>query len=290
MEKGRENDIYRTSPDIFGRYDTDYDASAEINKDNTPAEENEAEGRKNGRKKKKRRKKHYMLRILLVIAAAAGVYCFMTSSIFNIDEIIVEGNTLMSDDQIIEMSGVSVGSNMFKNTQHSVKSALTEDPYIADAAVSRQLPNIYTISVTERLPVIAMEYQGKYMILDESGHVVDEADSTMHATLVTGVSINSCEIGDVPEFDDSAKFREVSSLVRKVNESGLFFKKVEMTSVLSIKGYITDTLICSGESSIILSDLEGLKAILYDLEQKGVKRGIIKFGEDGYASFSPLTE
>ncbi len=311
MEKGRDNDpdrsrtdMYRTQElykdtqtDIYMGYDTDYDTASWQTNDEDTAEQNDEYGQPAGpakeekkKKKKKRRKKHYFLRFLVLVALIAGAYVFLTSAVFSIDQITVEGNTLMSDDDIIKQSGVKVGDNMFEQTGRKVKAALTENKYIADVKVSRELPNIYKIKITERMPVIAVSYNGKYIILDEEGYAVDEADSTMHATLVTGLKINKYELGHVPEFDDSANFKEASQLIKAVNDSGMFFKKVELGSSMTVKGYVTDTMVCSGQSSDIISQLEEIKAVLYDLDQKEIKRGVIRVGSDNYISFSPITE
>ncbi len=306
MENGRDNDsdrsridMYRTQElykdtqtDIYRGYDTDYDIGSWQTKDeDTAAQDDEPEQpAPPAKKRKKRRKKHYFLRFLVLVALIAGVYVFMTSSVFSIDRIVVEGNTLMSDEDIIKQSGVNTGDNMFKQTGRRVKAALSENKYIAGVKVSRELPNIYKIIITERMPVIAVSYEGKYVILDEEGYAVDEADSTMHATLVTGLKINKYELGKVPEFSDSANFNEASQLIKAVNDSGMFFKKVELGSSMTVKGYVTDTMVCSGQSSDIISQLEEIKAVLYDLDQKDIKRGVIRVGSDNYISFSPITE
>ena len=306
MDNGRDNDLDRsrtdmyrtqdlykdTQTDIYSGYDTAYDTMS-WQTDDEKAKAQSAEPEKPAapaKKRKKRRKKHYLLRFLVLIALIAGAYVFLTSPVFSIDQITIEGNTLMSDDDIIKLSGVKVGDNMFERTGHKVKEALTENKYIADVKVSRELPNIYKIKITERQPVIAVSYNGKYIILDEEGYAVDEADSTMHATLVTGIKIKKYELGEIPKFDDSANFKEASELIKAVNDSGMFFKKVELGSSMTVKGYVTDTMVCSGQSSDIISQLEEIKAVLYDLDQKGIKRGVIRVGSDNYISFSPITE
>lgn len=298
LDRGR-TDMYRTQElykdtqsDIYGGYDTDYDTSSWQINDEDAAEQSEETDKpaRPAKKKKKRRKKHYFLRFLVFIALIAGAYVFVTSPVFSIDQIVIEGNTLMSDEDIIKQSGVKVGDNMFEQTNRKVKAALTEDKYIADVKVSRELPNIYKIKITERTPVIAISYEGKYVILDEEGYAVDEADSTMHATLVTGLKINKYELSKVPEFDDGASFSEASRLIKAVNDSGMFFKKLELGSSMTVKGYVTDTMVCSGQSSDVISQLEEIKAVLYDLDQKDIKRGIIRVGSDNYISFSPITE
>ena len=46
----------------------------------------------------------------------------------------------------------------------------------------------------------------------------------------------------------------------------------------------------TGKSDERRAQLEEIKAVLYDLDQKGIKRGVIRVGSDNYISFSPITE
>ena len=73
----------------------------------------------------------------------------------------------------------------------------------------------------------------------------------MHATLVTGIKINTYELGEIPKFDDSANFKEAGELIKAVNDSGMFFKKVELGSSMTVKGYVTDTMIRSAKTYIM---------------------------------------
>ena len=304
MKNGRENDLYpdqtglyRTQTDLYGKtltdiyrgYDTDYDESRQTDGAENGGEPEEQEERP-ARKRKKRRKKHYFLRFLLVLLAGGAVYAFLTSSVFVIDKIEIEGNTIISDDDIIEQSGAAEGDNLFKVSGHKVRKALKKNCYIADADIDRKLPDTLTITITERVPVIAMKQGAGYIILDGDGYVLDEADSVMYATLVTGLDVTEYKVGEIPEFEDSARFKEVSRLIKNVNDSGMFFKKVEVEPALTVKGYITDTLMCEGTSEDIAGSLEEIKAVLYDLNQKGVKRGIIQIEGSDSISFSPITE
>ena len=302
MKKGREigrsrnrSDLYRkTQTNIYEGYDTDYDASRRM-----PQEEQESscidakkksEKEKIRGKRKKRRKKHYLLRLLGIIVVVLLLYFFLTSSVFSIDKIVVEGNTLLTDDEIIALSGVEIGDNMFQQTEHRVWKSMKKNPYLSEVDISRKLPNIYTISETEHLPMLAVQKGSKYIVMDEEGAVLEGADSQMHATLVKGLKISKYKVGKVPEFEDSVRFQEVMDLIRTVNASGMYFKKLELEQSLNIKGYVTDTLIISGFSDDIAGQLENIKAVLYDLDQKEIRRGIVTVGADDYISFSPVTE
>ena len=64
-------------------------------------------------KRKKRRKKHYLLRLLVIAAVCVGLYFLMHIEYFNVDGIAVAGNNEISDEEIIKLSGIETGDNLF---------------------------------------------------------------------------------------------------------------------------------------------------------------------------------
>ncbi len=301
MSYDRKNDSFRTSTDIFGgfdsdfgRYDTEYEPGygTEDMQSQQPVEPTKARKKLRGKKKKKkkRKKKHYLLRFIITIIVLVVLYLFLSSAIFDIEDIRVENNAILSDQQIIDASGIKEGQNIFAAGGFKTKRSLKKNPYVEDVDIDRKLPGKIVISVDETQPTVAIQYSGKYILLNETGEYVDVNESNMYATKVEGIRITSFQEGKEPKFDDAKKFNEVLKLVNGINNAGMFLKKVEISSSLTIKGYISETLMVSGTANAILSNMDNLKYMLYDLDQKGIKRGIIRIGEDGYSSFSPVTE
>lgn len=303
MAYDRDDDIFRTSTDVFGGFESDFggfDAEYETDyvSDQVPVDEKEpkessakkVDKRSRKKKKKKRKKKNYLLRFIVVVGVIVLMYFFLSSSIFNIEDIRVENNALLSDQEIIETSGIKAGDNIFAAGGVGVKRALKKNPYVEDVGIRRALPDRITISVTEVEPVIAVQHKGKYILLNENGDYIDYNDSSMYATIVTGVKVSKFSKGKTPEFEDPVLFEEALKLVNGINNAGMYLKQAEISSSMNIKGYVSDTLICSGTSKALLSNIDNVKYILYDLDQKGIKRGVVRIGEDGYSSFSPVTE
>ncbi len=226
--------------------------------------------------------------LILLAGALFGLYVFFTSSIFAISEITVKNNALKSDKEIIRESGVTIGQNIFSYKDSEIKNAiLKNNPYITDVTISRQLPNRFLITVEEHTPVAAIKYNGKYLILDENGIVAGVEDTQLNATRITGIQVQNYKKGSKPVVQSSSKLKKALKLIGKVNDSGLYFKKLDVSSSLVIRGYITDTLECTGEADDIINNLEGIKAVVYDLSQKNTMNGTISVGKDGYATFSP---
>ncbi|MBR5229048.1 MAG: FtsQ-type POTRA domain-containing protein [Firmicutes bacterium] len=218
------------------------------------------------------------------------LYFFLSSSIFNINDIRVENNALLSDQQIIELSGIEKGKNIFAAGGVGTIREIEKNPYVSDAKINRKLPGMLIISVTEKEPVVAVKYRNQYILLDSNGDYIDAGDSPMYATVVTGVDIKKWQKGKNPDFKDEVLFNESLKLINGINNAGMYLKKAEISASFNIKGYVSDTLVVSGTSTAILSNIDNLKYILFDLDQKGIQRGIIRIGEDGYSSFSPVTE
>lgn len=291
MDKVRNNDSFKTSTDIYTGHDTNY--SDMYQKKSSDAEEYISDEENAAlTKKKKRRKKHYMLRIVLFVGALVGLYLFLTSSVFSISEISIKDNRLITDDTIIKEIGIKPGDNMFKWTEFSVRRALKSNPYIKSINVKRKLPDKYIVVVEEIIPTAAIAEDNIYLIMDSDGTVMDTADGTMTATLITGLKVKKYKKGELPEFKDDARFKEIMNLINKAGSSKLYFKKIKADgkSGDSIKAYVSDTMMCSGRTEDIINALEGLKAILYDLHENGVERGRIKIDNSGYAAFSPVTD
>lgn len=226
--------------------------------------------------------------LFLLTGAAAGLYMFFTSTIFAISEITVNNNAMKSDKELIRESGVKIGQNIFSYKDSEIKKAiLKNNPYITDVTITRQLPNRFVITVEEHTPVAAVKYKGQFLILDADGIVSGVEDTQLTATRITGIQVQNYKKGSRPVVQNSSKLKNALKLISKVNDSGLFFKKLDVSSSLIVRGYITDTLECAGEAEDIINNLEGIKAVIYDLSQKNTMSGTITVGSDGYATFSP---
>ena len=179
---------------------------------------------------------------------------------------------------------------MFSVSSRKVRNTLEENAYIASAEIDRQIPDTYVIKIEENKPTLAIKFQENYVILDEDGTAIvgysDFASQT--ATILSGISITEYEIGRIPTLQEGCDLSAVLAMLRDVNDSGLYFKRMEMVTSTSVKANITDTLLCQGECADIAENVESIKAAVYDLGQKGVSRGVIYISGDGYAAFNPV--
>jgi len=244
------------------------------------------------KKRKKRKKKRYVLRFLLALILCIGLYYFLSSEIFDIEDITVENNSYYTEQQIISLTGIGELAqpwNLFLTPTREMKERLLADPYIKAAKVSRRLPDEISIEVTERQEASAIPYGEGFILIDKEGIVLRQTDVEPALTLLAGLTLSNIDPGTPLVVEENSVLNDTLKLLIAMEENELFFKKIEVSPVV-IKAYIYDNLTCEGTPENILKSMDGLKEVLYDLYVQGIERGMIKVGGDGYYSFSPLVE
>lgn len=111
--------------------------------------------------------------IFLVILVITGIILFLLSPIFNISKIEVNGNEQISSDEIISLSGIQKGSNLFSTSKKQLSDKIKENPYIGTVTITRKLPMTLSISVKERKVEFLLEYGNSYAYIDEKGFILE---------------------------------------------------------------------------------------------------------------------
>lgn len=245
------------------------------------------------KKRKRRRKKHFFLNFFLVLLLLAGIGWFLSSDFFAIDKISVLHNNNYTKDEIVKMSKIKTGGNIFAFffQKGKVTTRLEGDSYIDSVKVHIKLPGTVLLDVNERAEVAAVPLDNKYILIDNQGYVLRTTDKEPKLTLLVGLTITGMKEGKPLEVEQKNLFSETLTMLKTIESSDLFFKKIDISEVI-IKAYIYDTLICKGTPENILNSMNtgNLQIILYDLYKKGISRGTINVGADKVCSFSPKTE
>lgn len=240
------------------------------------------------RKKRKRKKKYYLLKLLILIAVCIGIYFLLHSSLFNIQEIKVKGNSHFKTETVQKMSGIKKGDNSFELKMGDIEEKLEQDPYIREAEVKRMLPKGVMISLQERKAQAAVKYDGRYYLLDRSGVVVDSRKKRPHVTQFLNLHVTKAENGEKLKVKEDAALAKQLELLKTMEEGNLYFKKVRITGVMA-RIYIKDKLICRGKVQNIITNIKNgnLQKVLYHLDKKGKTKGMINIGDDQYCSYRP---
>ena len=266
---------------------------AEMSRDTVPAPEPEAappettEQQPPKKKKKKRKKKHYFLRFLIFCAVIGGIFYALQSSLFYVRDIYVEGNRFYTPAQIIEMSGLQTGKNMFFEINlKSARDELLKTPYIRVAELSRKPMSTLNIKLEERLEYAAVPDGDAYVLIDNEGMVLSISDKQPTVPLLEGMSVEDMQPGVPLKVEQAYLLADTLSLLKAAEETDLYFPRIYFSSVI-VKAYINDSYYVEGHPEEIRENLEKIRTAMQEQYATGVNKGVIRVGSDGYLAFDP---
>jgi hypothetical protein len=112
-----------------------------------------------------------------------GFWFIFFSNFFDIDEIIVEGNSLISQEDVA--SNIKIGENIFRfNLNYFEQKIILSNPIIEDVAIYRGVPNTLKVVILEKKPSIVWVSSEQNYLVDSSGTVDKKISNQEFADLV----------------------------------------------------------------------------------------------------------
>lgn len=170
--------------------------------------------------KKKRKKIFRVIKILMLLGIIiGGVIYAMLSPIFNIKNITVTGNSKISSETIISLSGLSIDQNIFNFWSTDIKEAVKQNAYIDTVEVKRKLPDSIEINVKERTATYMITLGNAYVYINNQGYILEITSKKLEVPLLIGYNTAAEEIvegnrlneTDLEKLNDILKIMEAAS-------------------------------------------------------------------------------
>lgn len=238
--------------------------------------------------RRKHKKKNYPLRIIVAIVIIAAAFLCAHLSVFNVNGIAVIGNEGVTDQEIIELSGIETGKSVFDVHPLLVQHKIKKNLYVDKVNVNRKLPDKVEIIVTERSLLAQFHKDAKFVITDAEGMVLDISKEAHKATTIEGVTVTEAEKKETIEIKENQGLERALEIINVTNENDLYFKRIVFNGS-EVDAYIYDELKCSGKYGNLISAITSgtLKKVIYDLYQKGVEKGTVNVYNNDYCFFTP---
>lgn len=108
---------------------------------------------------------------LLVVGIQNAYSSLADSDFFLMTHIRVHGNSLMSEAEVVSLSQLQVGTNLFACDIKSATERLAQHPMIKKVLLHREPPETLVISIEERQPIGLLNTPNGLIGLDESGEI-----------------------------------------------------------------------------------------------------------------------
>lgn len=175
-----------------------------------------------GKRKKLVMKNVLTLASVLVFALIFIVlYCYSRGAL--VENIIIEGNSIYTSEEIQQAAGISVGKNMLSLREKKVRRDITTQlPYIKDVSMEYDLPDTLILTVSGTTDRYVISSQSGSLTLDRDGKVVSDAVSDINSGIfcAEGFDFQRFESGDTYKPDGVnverfALLREMAELFEK---------------------------------------------------------------------------
>ena len=197
----------------------------------------------------------------IVVLFITLVLCTMFSPLFNVKTIQVEGNELISENEIISLSQIQTGENTFKLSKNKIKNRIKENAYIDEVIIKRKLPSNIIITIEERKPAYQLEYATGYVYLDKQGYMLEINSTKLDLPILQGAETepanfvvgNRLCVEDLEKLSglikvmELAKVNEIESLITRIDVENkqnikLIFETKEKTAYLGDSTNLIDKI------------------------------------------------
>ena len=149
------------------------------------------------KKKKKKKSKAFLLYLLSVVLLSAAAYGYKalnnhlqeSLSSFELSDIHISGNHILSDEEILKELGLQTGEKLLQISAVDVVAKLKRSTFVRAVNAVYSLPSTMRINIQEREPVAFIYGRGLNMI-DKEGFILPVPDKNIRWNLpvITGIS------------------------------------------------------------------------------------------------------
>lgn len=210
----------------------------DVNEKNIKNTKNQKENEKNKRKQTVKKympnaKRRIPKPIIITIITIIVLLLVLSSSLFGIRKIEIDGNQKLTDDSIISLSKLELYQNIFKFNKLEVINNIKDNAYIENVNVSRKLPGTVKITITEREPKYMLQLADSYAYINNQGYILEITTEKLELPILIGISTDNSDIvpgnrinvEDLKKLDkvikiyETAKSNELSDLITKIDIS-----------------------------------------------------------------------
>ena len=167
---------------------------------------------------------------LLLIIIGGSIYGLM-SPIFNIINVQVVGNKKIDTEEIISLSGIEIGQNMFQYRKDIVINNIKENPYIESVKLHRKLPDTIELVVTERKATFILKVGNASAYINNQGYILEITNEKSTLPIIKGIKTELEQIqpgnrlitedleklGDVLKIMESANSNNIADLITEID-------------------------------------------------------------------------
>ncbi len=119
-------------------------------------------------------------------------YVLLQSPIFTITKITVQGNNKLIREEVVQVSGIVTGMNIFKADMQTASARVKVLPMIKEVKIDRDFPDTIVIKIVERKSVALVAVDEHFVELDAEGYYLRTGSVAANGLpVITGVHVQA---------------------------------------------------------------------------------------------------
>lgn len=171
--------------------------------------------------RKARRKSNLFFRAFVLLSILSVGLVVVLQTVFRLEAVCVIGHETRTARDIINVSGLAYGQNVFTIDPDEVRSTIEKDHTLILKDIQIKYPNLVYLQVKERYPVALMQWLGVHYVLDKDGLVMDESSGTEligTMPLVTGFRVSNAHKGQFLTVKSQLQLEAYTELIVELNK------------------------------------------------------------------------
>ena len=228
-----------------------------------------------------------------IVAVVVLIAVALCGTVFRVHAIHVSGNTTVTEEAVIRLSGLRVGQSSMTIDDEAVMRKIESNRYLRCTLVDVQW-NSVTIHVKERVPAVYINHNGMIITMDNRGFVLEETLAAEtgfeHLVKVTGMDVRRCALGQQISLHSNTQLETYTQILVELKAmKGIdLLRELDMSSMDSI--YLTtrdDFYVRLGSEEDIHAKLRAFLITREKVIEMGYAKGTIDVTDPGRPTYLP---
>ena len=210
---------------------------------------------------------------------------FLVSPFFHIDEIIIQGNSRISETEIRNRLDIGGNSNILFIDTAAARKRIMGNLYIGDVTFRRELPDRLYVIVHERRPSAYVEHSpGSFLVLDDFGRVLEMRPQFREALpLLEGLQFTRAQLGEILEVENETDFASVVQYTQLLVAHNLIHRitHINVSDPANIRILIDYSEFHMGGVADADAKVRTIVAVLEAMPDANIRRGSMNLQNNG---------
>lgn len=236
------------------------------------------------------RRRVCLLAAVLALATAL-VFWVLFRQVLVVRNVLVEGTSAATDEEIIRASAIDLGGSIRKVDEAKLRANLESSGKFALESVYVQYPNTVVLTVRDRTKDAMIMNGGKMLVLDSDGYVIEVHDTVPEnsGVYVTGLNFTNYRIGAQVALSQAQMqaFHNVLEALRSQQAAELV-SDVNMSDVNDLRITTrTGILVKLGDADNMDTKILWMRSAVLDLESRQETKGTLDVSSGTKADYMP---